>query len=115
MTELFSIVLNVPGIRDELLVLLRFALKGEEVPVAAIVVAREFAASRGTRFVDGAAAFVCVEKLADLAEVHVFLALHHALVAFDGLEEFLFGFFQGQAEVIGNALGIAVLNFDDRI
>src|SRR5689334_1959941 len=79
--------LDMPGARDEFVVLLGDALEGEEVPVAAVVASRIVTADEGARLVDGAAALLGIEETADAAEMLVRLAPHHPLVAVRRLEK----------------------------
>ena len=106
---------DVVGGRDEVVVFLGVALESEKIPIAAIVLARKVAAGPGPRLIDGAAARLDVEELADAAVIFVLLAPHHALVAVGRFEELLFRFLDREAEILGDAVRVAVAHFDDRI
>ena len=108
-------ILDVPGAGNELRILLRLAFESEEIPVATVVFAGEFAAGQRAGFVDGAAAVGGIKELADFAEVLVGLAAHHPPVALNCLEIFLLGLRERQAKMFGDAGGIAVFHFNDRI
>ena len=72
-------LLAPPEVLDAL-ILLGDALEAEEIPIAAVVLARIVAAYKRTRLIDRAAARLGIEEPADPAEILVRLAPHYPFV-----------------------------------
>ena len=91
------------------------AFELQKIVITALVTVGILATYRWAGRVDGAAAFLGVKELADFAVNLVFLPAHDALVAVGFLEEFLLSFGERHIKVLGDALGIPVLHFNDRV
>src|SRR5262245_18576243 len=104
----------VVGGGDELGVFLGAPLEDEEVVIAAAA-AGEAAAEGGARVVAGAAALLGVEEAADAAEDLARLAAHGVLAAPALDRELGLGVSEGDPEVLGEPLHIALVEGDQRI
>src|SRR5579864_1638919 len=97
----------MPGRRNVFGILLRVALGGEEIIVAAASAGIGPTDSR-SRLVDRAASFVGIEKAAHLAEMRVRFATHGIVLVAIHLGELSPGHLKVQTEMIGKAMDVAL-------
>jgi len=100
---------------DEILVFLQAALKLQELVIAAAPGFRIAAAGRRPRVVDRTVPLLDIKELADMAEMRIGLAPHRVLLVLAPDRVALLGLAKTEAEILGEALHIALVELDDRI
>src|SRR6185437_2720891 len=103
------------GGRDEVRVFLRAALEGKEIVIAAARGARIEPANGGPRLVDRALALLGIEEPADAAEMGIGLAAHEIFVAPLHCGELLARLGEAEAEMLGQALHVTLVELDQGI
>jgi hypothetical protein len=103
---------RLPCQRDEALVILMSALPDEEIVIAATRCLRVMATDFRTIFVDGAATFSGVQKLANAFVDSVLAVAQNAAITFDHLGEALLGLLEAEGKAFGQALDVAASDDD---